>query len=438
MFGITLVGMCFMNQIFEELKCINSDNFTYRNLEHLADLWQGKVCIRGAGALGKGVIYDILKTVGFHIDYFVDINVSSGTIIRDGVRAISIDGLENETCLFFIAVSEKYRKEIIEELSNNELFKYIIATEDWEKVIIKSVKESGDRNVINKYAYWADDKIYIERCFERRVGYTPDLEFPRTFNEKMQWLKLNDRKKWYTQLVDKCAVKQYVGNLIGEQYIIPTIGVWEKFEEIDFCKLPEQFVLKCTHDSGSSIVCKNKALFDTENAEKKLKKALKTNYYYEGREWTYKDVPPRILCEKYIGGELEQSEEILDYKIMCFNGVAKCSFVCSNRDIGLNVNFYDREWNPMPFWRHYPKRKEEFQKPSCYEEMIFLAEKISRHLPFARIDFYNLNGSLYFGEITLYPGNGMEEFHPMEWDIILGEWLDLQLVEEDGSAKSHT
>ena len=416
-----------MNQIFEELKCINSDNFTYRNLEHLADLWQGKVCIRGAGALGKGVIYDILKTVGFHIDYFVDINVSSGTIIRDGVRAISIDGLENETCLFFIAVSEKYRKEIIEELSNNELFKYIIATEDWEKVIIKSVKESGDRNVINKYAYWADDKIYIERCFERRVGYTPDLEFPRTFNEKMQWLKLNDRKKWYTQLVDKCAVKQYVGNLIGEQYIIPTIGIWDEPSQIDFEYLPKQFVLKCNHNSGTVYICKDKNKLNKKEVLKTLKSGMRKNYYLTGREWPYRNVKRKIIAEKFLVDE--SGTELKDYKIFCFNGKPLYVQVDFGRFTKHERNIYSTEWRYMGFSSMYPTNADRvIARPVCLEKMLEIASVLSKDIPFLRVDLYVIGDKIYFGEITFYHGSGYERFVPEEWDRKLGDLIDINYI----------
>ena len=401
---------------------INTGEFSYRDLEKLAELWRGKVCIRGAGGLGAGPIFDILTVAGIQVDYFMDANKTAGISIRD-TEVIPLSGLKNERTLFIIAVGEKYQSEVISELSGNSLFKYITSSIGWIYQIVKSVKETGDEEANIKYGYWADDRICAERWMRERVGYDPDLDNPKTFNEKLQWLKLNDRDPSYTKLVDKYAVKEYVSNLIGEKYVIPTLGIWDDFDQINFENLPNQFALKCTHDSGSSIVCLDKKSFDYKKAREKLSRCLNSNFYYVGREWPYKHVKPQILCEKYIGDQ--QTRELLDYKIMCFNGRAKCSFICSDRESELKVNFYDREWNPMPFWRHYKKADREFPKPQNYEEMIALAEKLSGDLKFARVDFYNINGTIYFGEITLYPGNGFEEFHPVEWDEILGSWIDL-------------
>ncbi len=411
-----------MENIDDLIAKINTGEFSYSDLEQLACLWRGMVCIRGAGYIGSGLIFDILTVAGFHVDYFMDANKTLGSKIRD-TEIVALSELENDKILIVVAVGEKYLDEVIAELSLNKFIKYIIASSDWEEQIVRSVKETGSEETNKKYGYWTDDRKCAERWMRERVGYDPDLDHPKTFNEKLQWLKLNDRNPYYTKLVDKYAVKEYVSNLIGEEYVIPTLGVWDDFEQIDFESLPDQFVLKCTHDSGSSIVCQDKKCFDYKKAREKLNKCLDRNFYYTGREWPYKDVKPQILCEKYIGGQ--QSEELLDYKIMCFNGCAKCSFICSDRGNELKVNFYDREWNPMPFWRHYKKADREFPKPSKYENMIALAERLSGGLKFVRVDFYNIEGVIYFGELTLYPGNGFEEFHPVEWDEILGNWMEL-------------
>ena len=269
------------------------------------------------------------------------------------------------------------------------------------------------------------DDEYLKRLFRYKMGYELNLDNPKTFNEKLQWLKLYDRKPIYTKMVDKYAVKAYVAEKIGAQYIIPTLGVWEHFDEIDFDKLPDQFVLKCTHDSGGLAICKNKATWDKKVAKTKLEKSLKRNFFYSGREWPYKNVKPRILAEQYM--EDDESEELTDYKFMCFNGKVHCSFVCTERFTsgGLKVTFFDREWNKMPFERHYPASVKKITKPANYNKMIELAEVLSTNIPFVRVDFYETKKQIYFGELTFYPGNGLEEFTPLEWDYRLGSWIKL-------------
>lgn len=412
--------------------------------------------------------------------------------------------------------------------------------------------------------------------YRRCMGKKLNLKNPQTFNEKLQWLKLYNRNPEYTKMVDKYEVKKYVADKIGEEYIIPTLGVWNKFEEIDFDTLPQQFVLKTTHDSGGVVICRDKSSFDYEAAKKKLNTSLKNNFYYMGREWPYKNVKPRIIAEKYMEdsatkelrdyklfafdgvvkalfiasdrqnpnedtkfdffdsnlkhldftnghpnatvtpampesfeemkklaeklsekiphlrcdfyeingkvyfGELaffhwsgftpfnpdewdktfgdwlklpeksgggyacigkdfilwlheENAEEskienIPDYKFMCFNGKVECLFVCSERNSadGLKVTFFDRDWNLLPFTRHYPKSEKEIQRPVNLEQMIEIAEKLSTNLPFVRIDLYYVDGRIYFGEYTFFPGNGIEEFNPDEWDLRLGKMLELK------------
>ena len=272
---------------------------------------------------------------------------------------------------------------------------------------------------------WSDE-TYLKFVYRFRVGRKLDLHNPKTFNEKIQWLKLYDRNPAYTKMVDKALVKSYVADLIGEQYIIPTYGVYEKFDDIDFSVLPKRFVMKCTHNSGGVVVVDNKDNIDVMQLKERFDKLLKKQFYYVGREWPYKDVKPQIIIEENIQEEASE-EQISDYKLMCFNGEVKCSFVCSNRNSksGLCVNFYDEHWEPMPFERHYPRNLIEIPKPSMYDEMVRLAEILSRNIPFVRVDFYQKNEKIYFGELTFYPGSGVEEFSPEIWDYKLGEWMTL-------------
>lgn len=439
----------------------------------------------------------------------------------------------------------------------------------------KIVKHLGGKG----YFKWMPDETYLKICYRAAFGRKLNLANPQTFNEKLQWLKLYDRNPAYTKMVDKYEVKKYVSDMIGEEYIIPTIGVWNHFDEIDFDKLPEQFVLKCTHDSGGLVICKDKRHLDKKAARKKIEMSLKRNFYYVGREWPYKNVTPRIIAEQYMVDELENdlkdykihnfngsakiievdynrfvehkrnlytidwqyidaaiqyptdkdvkidkpkcllemlnlaqklSSEIphvrtdfycinnriyfgeltfyhesgygkfypesfgielgkwieipggylvkgegyliylredklieksinkglIDYKLMCFNGKVMCAFVVTERFCkeGIKVTFFDRNWNRLAFERHYPSSTKEIKKPEQYECMVMLAERLSRDIPFVRIDFYEVNGKIYLGELTFFPGNGFEEFQPERWDKVIGEWI--QLPEKRPTIKS--
>ncbi len=273
------------------------------------------------------------------------------------------------------------------------------------------------------------DDEFLKRLFKSRLKYDLDLDNPKTFNEKLQWLKLHDRKPEYTIMVDKYKVREYVANTIGEQYLIPLIAVYDKAEDIDFNKLPQKFVLKCNHNSGVGMcICKDKSKINIRKVRKGLNKGLKQDYYLTGREWPYKNVERKIVCEQFM--EDKESPDLKDYKFMCFNGEVKCSFVCSERfsGEGLKVTFFDRDWQVMPFTRHYPKSEKVIEKPKNYELMIELAEKLSKNIPFVRVDFYEVNGKVYFGELTFFPGNGLEEFEPEEYDKMLGDYIDLEKV----------
>ena len=286
----------------------------------------------------------------------------------------------------------------------------------------------GQSELNNKVKYalkFLPDETYLKLYYRLKLKKRLNLDKPETFNEKLQWLKINDRKPIYIKLVDKYEVREYIKEKIGEEYLVPIYGVYNKFEEIDFDKLPNQFVLKCTHDSGGIVICKDKKTFDIKEAKQKLEKCLKRNYYYIGREWPYKDVKPRIIAEKFLSDNV--NDDLIDYKLMCFNQKVKCSFVCSDRNSkdGLSVDFYDLDWKKMPFTRKYKNSNREIKKPNNYEKMIELAEILSENIPFARIDFYEIDNKIYFGEITLYPGCGFEEFKPEEYDKILGDWMEI-------------
>ena len=288
--------------------------------------------------------------------------------------------------------------------------------------------------VIKKLNYhhlldWLPDAIYLKMMYWASMHKSLNLKEPKTFNEKLQWLKLYNRNHEYTKMVDKYEAKKYVSARIGEQYVVPTLGVWNRFEQIDFDMLPNQFVLKCTHDSGGLVICRDKEDLDLNIAKEKLRKSLFTNYYYNGREWPYKDVSHRILAEEY----LENGEEGLhDYKIWCFNGEPQYIQYITGR-IGKVTyeKFYDKNWTPQSFTYHNPILKSDVECPEQLGKMLDLARKLAKDSPFLRVDFYVLNNSeIKFGELTFYPMSGFEKWHPEEMGNKLGEMLSISQTEE--------
>lgn len=269
------------------------------------------------------------------------------------------------------------------------------------------------------------DTAYLKLIYRLIFGRKLDLRNPQTFNEKLQWLKLNNRKTEYTTMVDKYEVKKYIAEKIGAEYVIPTLGVWDNFDDIDFDLLPNQFVLKCTHDSGGLVICKDKNKFDTAKAREKMNKALTRHFYYFGREWPYKAVKPRIIAEKYMVDE--SVSELRDYKFFCFGGVCKCLKVDFDRFIEHRANYYDPQGNLLDLGEKIcpPNKEKMIVLPDNKEKMLQLAEKLSTNIPFLRVDFYDVNGKIYFGELTFFPASGWGEFTDEKWDYKLGEWIKL-------------
>lgn len=271
-----------------------------------------------------------------------------------------------------------------------------------------------------------DDRKYIEYLWSKRMNYPLNLDDPKSYSEKLQWLKLYDRRPIYTTMVDKLAVKKYVAEVIGEEYVIPTIGVWDKPEDIGWDVLPDQFVLKCTHDSGGLVICRDKSKLDRVEAVKKIKKSLRRNYYLAGREWPYKNVPRRILAEKYMVDN--QTEELRDYKFFCFDGKVRALFIATDRQVRDEpyFDFFDENFNHMDLRHGHPNAPIPPAKPMHFELMKDLAEKLSAGFPELRVDLYEANGKVYFGELTLFHHSGWMPFEPIEWDYKMGEWIKLQ------------
>ena len=271
------------------------------------------------------------------------------------------------------------------------------------------------------------DKLYLKLMFRLKMGYPLNLENPQTFNEKLQWLKLYNRRPEYTQMVDKYAVKAYISSLIGSEYVIPTLGVWDKFEDINFDILPDQFVLKTTNGGGNGgvVVCKDKSSIDKNIVKRKLNKSLKSCIYKNLKEWPYKNVKPRIIAEKYIE---DQSGDLVDYKFTCTDGVVHNVMLCIERNTGsTKFYFFDRDWHLLRLNIRGKNAPEDFTlpKPEGMDKMFDLAAKLSKGLPYARIDLYNVNGKIYFGEITFFPQSGFDSNLLPETDKYFGQLIKL-------------
>lgn len=280
----------------------------------------------------------------------------------------------------------------------------------------------GHRGLFN----WMSDETYLRMIYRIKMGKQLNLDTPQSYNEKLQWLKLYDRRPEYTMMVDKYAVKEYVKGIIGKEHIIPTLGVWERFKDIDFNSLPKQFVLKCTHDSGGLVIVTDKSKLNIAKARKKINHCLKHNYYWGLREWPYKNMKPRIIAEQFMVDE--SGTELKDYKFFCFDGEPKALFIAtdrSNSNEETKFDFFDMDFNHLPFTNGHPNSTKEIKRPDGFEEMKQIAAKLSKDIPHVRVDLYNIKGHIYFGEVTFSHWSGFTPFVPEEWDYTFGSWIYL-------------
>lgn len=274
-----------------------------------------------------------------------------------------------------------------------------------------------------KFKYYIPDKTFLKIKYRLKMGKRLNIKNPKSFSEKLQWLKLYYHNPEYTKMVDKALAKEYVSNVIGEEYIVPLLGCWNKFDNIDFDSLPNQFVLKTTHGCGGIIICKNKNELNKVEAKKIIEKSLRDNYFIYGREWPYKNVIPKIIAEKFLVDD--SGVGLKDYKFFCFDGEPKAMFIATDRGIDTRFNFYDIDFNLLPFTNGYKNSDKTISKPKNYDLMVDLSKKISKGIPHVRVDFYNVDGKIYFGEMTFFHWGGMMPFEPEEWDYIFGSWLNL-------------
>lgn len=290
--------------------------------------------------------------------------------------------------------------------------------------IIRKAKRVLASQVWDKYFYWVSDSLFLKIKFRLLMGYKLNIKDPKTFNEKLQWLKINDIHPEYTKMVDKVEAKNYVASQVGSKYIIPTLGVWNTVDDIDWTSLPKQFVVKATNDSGGIVVCKDKSSLDIEKAKDKLRELGGRDYTLTSKEYPYRKVPHRFIAEEYM--EDESGYELKDYKIFCFDGEPKFLFVATGRQQNdTRFDFYDTEFNHLPLTNGHANADVWPVKPENFDEMLEVAGKLSKGIPHVRVDLYNINGKIYFGELTFFHWSGMMPFEPMEWDYQFGKYLKL-------------
>ena len=282
----------------------------------------------------------------------------------------------------------------------------------------------GQKFAASKISRLWNDKSFLSFRFKCAFGYKMDFNNPKTFNEKMQWLKLYNRTSDKTIMVGKKTAKDYVRDICGDDYIIPTLGCWDSFDEIDFDTLPNQFVLKCTHDSGSVLICRDKASFNKEKAKKHFKKCLKRNMFWWGREWPYKNVKPQIIAEPFL---LNGDSDFLQvYKFLCFNGIPRIIQTIQNdKQPNETIDYFDTEWNLLDIKQNYPNSENPLTKPILLDKMVQIAKLLSKNQPFVRIDLYLIDNTIKFSEFTFFSDCGFAKFTPSDIDELLGSWIAL-------------
>ena len=296
-----------------------------------------------------------------------------------------------------------------------------------------NIKKIIPRNIRGKAMYalsFLPDEVYIRLFYYATTGRKLNLKKPVTFEDKQQWLKLHDRKEEYHELVDKYAVRKHIKSVIGERYSFPLIGHWARFEDIDFSALPESFVIKCNHDSGSVRVIKNKSALtkkDIEELKKHFTKRLRRDFYYAGREYPYKGVKPCILIEKYMSDEKQELSSLNDYKFFCFHGVPRIVLIVTDRANDCRYDFYDMDFNHLDLRYGKGRDDDKIQKPEFFDEMQEVAAKLSKGIPFVRMDLYEVGGQVYFGEYTFFDGGGFQFLEPEKWEYKMGSWIKLPI-----------
>ena len=283
------------------------------------------------------------------------------------------------------------------------------------------------KRILKSFTRILPDKAYVWLDFIRNLHRIPDLRNPSTFNEKLQWLKLYNHDPSYPKMADKLAMRGFVEKKAGAGHSVPVLGVWDCFDEIDFSSLPDTFVLKCNNDSGHYVICRDKRTMDMKAARKTITEGLKTNYYYQNREWVYKDIVPKVFAEQYL--QQDSDDCLWDYKFFCFNGEPKIMYMEKEASESKTEAFFDMEQNYLDLEMDDPRPDVPPQLPECFDLMRSLAEKLSEGIPFLRVDFFFINGQIYVGELTFYHQSGLTKMKPEIWDLKLGQWIRLPEIQ---------
>lgn len=404
----------------------------YDELNKLYNEKHKYVCLFGAGMIGCTWAYDLLSEMGFHIDFYCDNHKKENAVIRDGIKTILPDTLFNlkDDVLVFITMSDKYQKSIRRQLEEHGVYKVVEMGFYFLQTFIMSLVEMNNKNLNKQFECILDDKEYIRRQFKFRLGYDLNLENPKTLNEKIQWLKINDRNRRYTQLTDKYAVRQYIEEKFGKEVLVPLLFKTEDWNELTYDNIPDMAcIVKTNHGCGGHQVIRNKEKIDWDELRARFKRLCEENYYYSHREFQYKDIKPCILVEKLL--MLSNGKIPNDYKLHFLNG--KCEFVyCSVDREGENYRkVYDIDWKPLGFlWvssakNHSIQQGRDIPKPKTFEKMLEIGKEIAKDIKYVRVDFYDVEGKIYCGEITLHHGAGNDTFYPSQYDLYYGKKLKL-------------
>ena len=397
----------------------------YRELERIYNNENGRCCIFGAGKIGKQISYKLLKLVGFEIDCYYDNSPREELVNGIPVKKWTSDIYENG--FIFLCVGRRNSEEICQQLESDGIKKCAKLSGDSVDMVMETVDKASDE-IKRKYFDIYDDKSAIEYWFNERIGYLPNIDHPKTFNEKLQYIKLYDRNPLYTLMVDKYEVKKYIKERVGESYVIPTIGVWDDFDSVPFGELPSKCVLKCTHDSGSVTIFKEKKNEEElKKIENKFRSSLKKNYHWQSREWPYKNVKPRIMAEEYI--QDDEADVLPVYKFFCFDGKPYIIQAIQNdKTEQEEIDYYDLNWNKLDIRQNFPNSKTKMKCPEKLEEMVSIASELSKGIPFVRVDLYCVNHNILFSEFTFFSDSGFERFYPDEWDNKLGDLIDISRI----------
>lgn len=401
----------------------------YCELKELLDSASGnKICIFGASAFGCTWGFDILKAMGAEVDFYCDNFKEPGIEIREGIQTISLEELYSlkDKVYVFIAASPSTQKIIRKQLDEQNIIHIAGMDEMFLQTLAEDLIAINDSHLNEKFKCILDDKEFLYGQTKYFLSYLPDLEHPKTFNEKLQLLKLSERNPEYSKMVDKYEAKKFIADKVGAEYTIPTLGIYNHFNEIDFDSLPQQFILKCTHDSGSVIVCEDKQRFDFQNAREILEKGLRRNFYWFAREWVYKNIQPRIIAEKYLKDQ--QDGELRDYKFFCFEGKAKVLLIAQGRMDSASkttTDFFDENQKHIDMRSGHENAAVPPHMPVHYSKMKEIAEILSADIPHLRVDFYEVNGKIYIGELTFFHQAGFVPIEPYEKDLEMGKLIQL-------------